>query len=52
MTLTQYQEGMIEIFNLCQHALIWKGMCENSKFNYKLLDEIQKITEGFDFDLD
>ncbi len=42
------KDAMDEIYNLCQHALIWQGMCENSKFNYELIDEIQKITEKFE----
>ncbi len=42
------EEAMDEIYNLCQEAMIWKGMCENSKFNYELLGLIEKITERFE----
>ena len=47
-SITKYQEAMDEIFNLCQQGLIWEGMCENAKFNFRLFTEIEKITEKFD----
>lgn len=42
------KDAMDEIFNLCQQALLWEGMCENAKFNFRLLTEIEKITEKFE----
>tara|TARA_B100000085_G_scaffold238736_1_gene228373 strand:+ start:1363 stop:1500 length:138 start_codon:yes stop_codon:yes gene_type:complete len=42
------KDAMDEIFNLCQQALIWEGMCENAKFNFRLFTEIEKITEKFE----
>ena len=56
-------EAMDEIYNLCQEAMLWQGMNEHSsaeekyggggiyaksKFNFELIQEIQKITERFD----
>ena len=38
-------DPMEKTFNPCQQALVWEGMCENAKFNFRLFTEIEKITE-------
>tara|TARA_B100000927_G_scaffold235642_1_gene196197 strand:+ start:313 stop:450 length:138 start_codon:yes stop_codon:yes gene_type:complete len=44
----EMKDAMDEIFNLCQEALIWEGMCENAMFNYKLLTEIELLAMKFE----